>query len=41
VAYGAAEEFAGAFTKLRAQLNLDGTAPIGVMGGSIGAAIGS
>jgi hypothetical protein len=41
VAYGAAEEFAGAFTELRAQLNLDGTAPIGVMGGSIGAAIGS
>jgi dienelactone hydrolase len=39
VAYGAFEEFGPALAELRAKLDLDTTAPLGVMGGSIGAAI--
>jgi hypothetical protein len=38
VIYGAAEEFSPAFAALRRQLRLD-TGPVGVMGGSIGAAV--
>lgn len=38
VAYGAAEEFAPTLTEIRRQLGID-EGPIGVMGGSIGAAV--